>query len=174
MRSGPTQGEKSGSGFDLRLLPRFIKYLHGPHNFYLRNGGISSILGEVGRRQGPPVRQIQHDTAVPAGREEQKIWEGMNEPMSASREKKKRQELTPGSTVDPKAAREADILYGTLGVLFVALAVFLVVYNSGILERNKTAVTIGGGVLGIGGMLLAVPLAAALYQMLRDDVARRN
>lgn len=36
------------------------------------------------------------------------------------------------------------------------------------------AVTIGGGVLGIGGMLLAVPLAAALYQMLRDDVARRN
>ena len=36
------------------------------------------------------------------------------------------------------------------------------------------AVTIGGGVLGVGGMLLAVPLAAALYQMLRDDVARRN
>ena len=36
------------------------------------------------------------------------------------------------------------------------------------------AVTIGGGVLGIGGMLLAVPLAAALYQMLRVDVARRN
>ena len=73
--------------------------------------------------------------------------------MSASREKKKRQELTPGSTADPKAAREAEaradarktnILYGTLGVLFVALAVFLVVYNSGILERNKTAVTIGG------------------------------
>ena len=36
------------------------------------------------------------------------------------------------------------------------------------------AVTLGGGVLGIGGMLLAVPLAAALYQVLRDDVARRN
>ena len=36
------------------------------------------------------------------------------------------------------------------------------------------AVTIGGGVLGVGGMLLAVPLAAACYQMLRDDVARRN
>ena len=35
------------------------------------------------------------------------------------------------------------------------------------------AVTVGGGVLGIGGMLLAVPLAAAFYQMLRDDVARR-
>ena len=36
------------------------------------------------------------------------------------------------------------------------------------------AVTIGGGVLGIGGMLIAVPLAAAFYQILRDDVARRN
>lgn len=36
------------------------------------------------------------------------------------------------------------------------------------------AVTIGGGVLGVGGMLLAVPLAAAFYQILRDDVARRN
>jgi len=36
------------------------------------------------------------------------------------------------------------------------------------------AVTIGGGVLGIGGMLLAVPLAATLYQILRDDVSRRS
>ena len=37
-----------------------------------------------------------------------------------------------------------------------------------------SAVTIGGGVLGVGGMLLAVPLAAAAYQMLREDVRRRN
>ena len=36
------------------------------------------------------------------------------------------------------------------------------------------AVTIGGGILGIGGMLLAVPLAATFYQMLRTDVRRRN
>ncbi len=36
------------------------------------------------------------------------------------------------------------------------------------------AVTIGGGVLGVGGMLLAVPLAAAFYQILREDVAKRN
>ncbi len=36
------------------------------------------------------------------------------------------------------------------------------------------AVTIGGGVLGVGGMLLAVPLAAAFYQVLREDVAKRN
>ena len=36
------------------------------------------------------------------------------------------------------------------------------------------AVTIGGGVLGIGGMLLAVPLAATFYKVLRDDVAKRN
>ena len=32
------------------------------------------------------------------------------------------------------------------------------------------AVTVGGGILGIGGMLLGVPLAAAGYRILRDDV----
>ena len=33
------------------------------------------------------------------------------------------------------------------------------------------AVTVGGGILGIGGMLLGVPLAAAAYRILRDDVS---
>lgn len=33
-----------------------------------------------------------------------------------------------------------------------------------------SAVTVGGGILGIGGMLLGVPLAAAAYRLLRDDV----
>lgn len=37
-----------------------------------------------------------------------------------------------------------------------------------------TAVTIGGGLFGISGMLLGVPLAAALYQMLRHDVEKRT
>lgn len=32
------------------------------------------------------------------------------------------------------------------------------------------AVTIGGGIMGILGMLLGVPLAAALYRIIRDDV----
>lgn len=32
------------------------------------------------------------------------------------------------------------------------------------------AVTIGGGVMGVGGMLLGVPLAAALYKIVRNDV----
>lgn len=36
------------------------------------------------------------------------------------------------------------------------------------------AVTIGGGVLGIVGMLLGVPLAAALYQLLKTDVKNRS
>lgn len=35
------------------------------------------------------------------------------------------------------------------------------------------AVTVGGGILGIGGMLLGVPLAAAAYRILRDDVTSR-
>lgn len=34
------------------------------------------------------------------------------------------------------------------------------------------AVTIGGGLMGIGGMLLGVPLAATIYRLLREDVNR--
>ena len=73
--------------------------------------------------------------------------------MSASRERKKRQEFIAGGGTDPKAAREAErkarerksnILYGTIGAVFVLVAAFLVIYNSGILERNATAVTIDG------------------------------
>lgn len=36
------------------------------------------------------------------------------------------------------------------------------------------AITVGGGVLGIGGMLLAVPLAAALYRLIREDMNKRD
>lgn len=36
------------------------------------------------------------------------------------------------------------------------------------------AVIIGGGVLGIGGMLLAVPITATIYKMLITDMEKRN
>lgn len=36
------------------------------------------------------------------------------------------------------------------------------------------AVTIGGGIMGIAGMLLAVPLAAALYRLLSEDVKKTS
>lgn len=36
------------------------------------------------------------------------------------------------------------------------------------------AVTIGGGLFGILGMLIGVPLAAAVYRLLREDVQRRE
>jgi predicted PurR-regulated permease PerM len=32
------------------------------------------------------------------------------------------------------------------------------------------AVTIGGGVMGVVGMLFGVPITAALYRMVREDV----
>ena len=73
--------------------------------------------------------------------------------MSASRERKKRQEFIAGGGTDPKAAREAErkakerksnILYGTIGAVFVLVTAFLVIYNSGILQRSATAVTIDG------------------------------
>ena len=73
--------------------------------------------------------------------------------MSASRERRKRQEFYANGGVDPKAAREAEqkkaerrsnIFYAALGIGFVVIAVFLVVYNSGVFKRSATAVTIGG------------------------------
>ena len=36
------------------------------------------------------------------------------------------------------------------------------------------AVTIGGGILGVAGMLVGVPLAAAGYQLLKNDVRKRT
>ena len=36
------------------------------------------------------------------------------------------------------------------------------------------AVTIGGGVMGVGGMLLGVPLAATAYRLLKDDVNKER
>ena len=36
------------------------------------------------------------------------------------------------------------------------------------------AVTVGGGLMGISGMLLGVPLTAAIYRMLREDVNRHT
>ena len=35
------------------------------------------------------------------------------------------------------------------------------------------AVTVGGGVMGVGGMLLGVPTAAALYRLLQNDVRKK-
>lgn len=36
------------------------------------------------------------------------------------------------------------------------------------------AVTVGGGIMGVGGMLLGVPLTAAIYQLIKNDVKKRN
>lgn len=36
------------------------------------------------------------------------------------------------------------------------------------------AVTVGGGIMGIAGMLLGVPVAAAVYRLLREDVRKKT
>ena len=36
------------------------------------------------------------------------------------------------------------------------------------------AVTIGGGVMGIPGMLLGVPISAALYRLIKQDVLKKE
>ena len=37
-----------------------------------------------------------------------------------------------------------------------------------------SAVVIGGGMMGIPGMLLGVPIASALYRLLRNDINHSN
>ncbi len=73
--------------------------------------------------------------------------------MSASRERKKRQEYFANGGVDKKAAKAAEakaaqrkstILYSTIAVIFVVITALLLVFNSGILQRGADAVTVDG------------------------------
>ena len=73
--------------------------------------------------------------------------------MSASREKKNRQEVAASGVVDPKTARQAqeqakerrsNRLYAIIAIAFVVVAIGLVVWNSNIIQRGTTAVTVEG------------------------------
>ena len=77
---------------------------------------------------------------------------GLKRTVSASNEKKTRQ--APNSQglserelkrqQEAKEARRSSILYGTVGVVCVLLAAFLVIWNTGLIQRNVAAVTING------------------------------
>ena len=73
--------------------------------------------------------------------------------MSASREKKARQEFAASGAVDPKAARQAEErakqrrnnwLYGGIAIVFVLVAAALLVWNSNVIQRGASAVTVEG------------------------------
>ena len=73
--------------------------------------------------------------------------------MSASREKKSRQEQSSTGWTDPKTAREAQqrkeekrssILYGVIAVAFVLVAITVIVWKSNIIQKTATAATIDG------------------------------
>ena len=73
--------------------------------------------------------------------------------MSASREKKNRQEVAASGVADPKTARQAqeqakerrsNRLYAIIAIAFVVVAIGLVVWNSNIIQRGTTAVTVEG------------------------------
>ena len=72
--------------------------------------------------------------------------------MSASREKKNRQAFAASGAIDPKAARAAEekaqqrksrLLYGSIAVIFVIVAVLVLLWNSNVFQRNATALTVG-------------------------------
>ena len=73
--------------------------------------------------------------------------------MSASREKKISQELAAQGIPDIKEIRAAEelaqrrranILYGTIAAIFVIVAATLAIWNSQIIQRNSTAISIDG------------------------------
>lgn len=73
--------------------------------------------------------------------------------MSASREKKSRQEQSSAGWTDPKTVREAQqrkeekrssILYGVIAAAFVLVAVTVVVWKSNVIQKTATAATIDG------------------------------
>lgn len=73
--------------------------------------------------------------------------------MSASREKKSRQQLNQSGYVDPKVIREqekkaqerkSNIKLAIGAAIFAVLAIVLFTLNSGVIQRGKTAVTIDG------------------------------
>ncbi len=73
--------------------------------------------------------------------------------MSASREKKIRQELAASGIPDikdiraeeaRKQQRRTNLLYGSIAVVFVVVAAALILWNSGIIQRGATAVSIEG------------------------------
>lgn len=73
--------------------------------------------------------------------------------MSASREKKTRQDQVSSGWTDPKTAREAqqrkeeqrsNILYGVIAVVFVIVAISSIIWRSNIIPKSVTAATIDG------------------------------
>jgi len=74
--------------------------------------------------------------------------------MSASREKKTRQDLSGSGWNDPKTAREAkqrqkehstNLLYGTIGGVFLVIAIAAVIWKSNIIPKTATAATLHRG-----------------------------
>lgn len=73
--------------------------------------------------------------------------------MSASREKKSRQELNGTGWSDPKTAREkqqrkeekrSSILYGVIAAVFIVVAVTVIIWKSNVIQKTAAAATIDG------------------------------
>ena len=91
--------------------------------------------------------------------------------MSASREKKFRQDSVPGST-DPKTFKEleqqkaekrSNLLYSIIGVLFLVAVVVCLIWRSNIISRTATAVTIDGEKYTAAASCRTTPTSSAIW-----------
>ena len=106
--------------------------------------------------------------------------------MSASREKKNRQELAAQGYVDPKVIREAEekaaqkkskIIYGIIAAVFVIVAIGSWLISSGVLQRNAKAISIDGEEFTAAEMRAKHPdrmIKEAVWGMLpKNNIARK-
>lgn len=78
--------------------------------------------------------------------------------MSASKKKKLRQELSPEELAElelkqqaeAKAAKRSSTLYLVVGILSVVLVAFLLIWRTGLIQRNATAATVNGEAYSVG------------------------
>ena len=73
--------------------------------------------------------------------------------MSASREKQNRKDMTASGRIPPRTAKEAqqrkeerrsNLLYGLIALAFAVVVVVSLIWNSNIISRSATAVTVDG------------------------------
>lgn len=80
------------------------------------------------------------------------IMRGLNKTVSASREKKSRVDVAPQGPsereqkkqLEAKEAHRTNVQYTVVGVICVVLAAFLILWQSGVIQRGAAAVTVDG------------------------------
>ena len=101
-----------------------------------RTVSIGMATPDPGSAGAEPVDQHERTEQTVSASREKKTRQDVADQAPSAREQKRQQEAAE--------ARRSTILYRVVGVLCVALVAFLLVWNAGLIQRSATAVTIHG------------------------------